>query len=1237
MSSQDATSSDLANSAAIPMYPCAPSHFDSQVPLDIVVELPDQGKQGGGFVKPTTLRIFGLEGIEEGGKSFTLTEATPGKWIAEATIEIPPGIEEIDCIAASKDGETIETFHLKCLKHSEGGSDAKQSEGYGAQSSSRISWQMVDMAGASNTGGGDLPSTHEPFEISKHLYARYKSSGHLSIISQAISTLQMAIDSAPAGSSDLAAMLDHLGVYHNERFGTTGDMDDVIKAISVQTQAVHLTLEGHADLPSRLNNLGNSLMCRFGRTGDLGDIGEAISVQSRAVDCTPEDHARLPSRLSNLGSSFMCRFERSNDPQDLLGAISSLTKAVDLAPEGDVDLAAMLSNLGNCLLRCFERTGELQGIDGAIAYLQGFCNLGASLECRFKRVGNVQDVTSSITIQKGAVQLTPDGHAELPARLTSLGKALVLRYGCTGDIQDVAESILVHTRAVGLTPVGHADLPSRLINLGNSLMSRFGRTRSLEDVTEAISTHNKAVRLTPDDHPSLPNRLNSVGTSFRARFECTDDIQDIEDAISTGLRAVYLTPQGHIRLPAQYYNLGNSFLARFKRTNNIPDLAKAIAALGRAVRLTPEGHTDLPTMLSGFGLSLLCRFEHAGDPQHIAQALSVQTLALRLTPDGHADLPSRLYTLASTWLQRYSSTSLPAHLHESISYYARGASCTSGSPRSRLMGAEQWAGLLYKYRPHSTDALAAYDTAIRLLALVAGLEQTVQRRYDWIREYSGLPLEAAAAAFRLERPEKALEWLEQGRCLVWGQQSQLRTPLEELRAHNAALAERVTIVSRQLETAGSFSGAQTGNVGIFDKISLEDEARIHVRLAKEWEDLVKEVRAIDGFEAFLQPPPFGTLLKDLPESGPVVIINVHDDRCDAVALLAGLEEPLHIPLPNFTLKKAKRYQRLLNTQLKHHNLRTGEDTKDVDDEDGEDVNSILKGLWINLVNPILGMLGFQERRNKLSPETLPRVWWCPTGPLSFLPLHAAGIYQGLEVESVMDYAVSSYTPAASALTNRVRGNHLIDEHISGLFLTSQPDAPGVPSIPGTTKEVTSIHEHAVAHDIRVLKLEGDAVTIEGCLGHMEQYSSIHLACHATQDHHDPLRSRFRFHKGNLKLSEVMQRSLKNADLAFLSACETGTGAETLSDEAVHLAAGMLAAGYQRVVATMWEIGDGYAPQVADYFYQYLWAHRGKGSGTTFDGTLSAHALHHATRNLQGRLDNSDSSLLAWIPYVHFGY
>jgi CHAT domain-containing protein len=267
---------------------------------------------------------------------------------------------------------------------------------------------------------------------------------------------------------------------------------------------------------------------------------------------------------------------------------------------------------------------------------------------------------------------------------------------------------------------------------------------------------------------------------------------------------------------------------------------------------------------------------------------------------------------------------------------------------------------------------------------------------------------------------------------------------------------------------------------------------------------------------------------------------------------------------------------------------------------------------------------------------MPRIWWCPTGPLSFLPIHAAGDYGAAHPESVLDYVVSSYTPNVTALTRRFTESRSIDRRVAGLFLTSQPN--GIPGsrIPGTTREVKEIYETSLKHRARVLKLDGDEVTPEECLDHLEHFSSVHLACHGSQSTEDPLLSKFFFHRGTLDLSTIIKKDLKNADLAFLFACQTSTGDKKLVEEAVHLTAGMLAAGYRRVVGTMWSIRDATAQRVAVKFYDYLYTHREEGSGDRFNGSLSAYALHHAVQDLRKTTGDSEASLLAWLPFVHFG-
>jgi CHAT domain-containing protein len=263
--------------------------------------------------------------------------------------------------------------------------------------------------------------------------------------------------------------------------------------------------------------------------------------------------------------------------------------------------------------------------------------------------------------------------------------------------------------------------------------------------------------------------------------------------------------------------------------------------------------------------------------------------------------------------------------------------------------------------------------------------------------------------------------------------------------------------------------------------------------------------------------------------------------------------------------------------------------------------------------------------------------------LAFLPIHAAGIYESIQStpgihSSLSDFAVSSYTPNVGALVERVQSSRQINQKKIGLLMISQPDTPMLHPIPGTTVEVQAIKQVLANHNVQYLCLESENATVNEVKKKMDAYSCIHFACHATQDTTKPLQSGFYLHDGQLKLSEIIKEQLIEADLAFLSACQTSTGDEKLSQEAVHLAGGMLAAGYRGVVATMWSIEDQYGPGIAENFYKHLINHGAdnkKGlEGLTSDG--AAHALHYATQQIRKTLDNSELSLLAWVPYVHFG-
>lgn len=82
---------------------------------------------------------------------------------------------------------------------------------------------------------------------------------------------------------------------------------------------------------------------------------------------------------------------------------------------------------------------------------------------------------------------------------------------------------------------------------------------------------------------------------------------------------------------------------------------------------------------------------------------------------------------------------------------------------------------------------------------------------------------------------------------------------------------------------------------------------------------------------------------------------------------------------------------------------------------------------------------------------------------------------------------------------------------------------------------------------------------------------LHLACHGHQDPTNPLESGFVMSDRMVTVSDLMSLNLPNAVFAFLSACETAKSDAKQPDQAIHLAATMLFAGFKSVVGTMWSV------------------------------------------------------------------
>ncbi|KAI0085861.1 CHAT domain-containing protein [Irpex rosettiformis] len=1089
------------------------------------------------------------------------------------------------------------------------------------------------------------------------LRTRFEQLGNLEDLKRATELLARAVELLPDHHPDMPFMLQNTGNSLLIQFDRLGNMEDLERAIALQCDAVELTPEDHPNKPLILQNAGSSLFMRFERLGNLDDLGRSIELMTRAIERTPDDNPQKPGMLQNAGTLLQKRFERLGNLEDLERGVVLLARAVELIPDGHPDKCTMLQNSGNLLQVRFERLGDMGDLERAITLQvraveltpdghpgkpSRLQNAGNTLHARFERLGDMKDLERAITLQAHAVELTPDGHPDKPLRLQNTGNSLHARFERLGDMGDLEQAIGLQVRSIELTPDDHPDKPSRLQHAGKSLHARFERLGNMRDLERAIALQARAVELTPDGHSDKPLMLQNAGSLLHSRFKHLGDMRDLEQAIALQASLTELTPDGHPDKPFLLLNVGNSLQQRFERLGNLEDLRLAITYKTNATKLMPEGHPIKPTFLFSLSCSLQKRFDQLGDFSDLDEAISCCTRSLELLPENHSGRAQNLRLLGILFYMRLRSPQ--AHDNDAfhaMEVFAEAMEHPNSHPLDRLKASRQYGQLLSEFphlftTPPKFTLLECYKHALDLIPRCVWLGNDVRGRYtsEELQVVGEAVGDAVTAAITAGEYGLAVEWLEAGRAVVWSQVLQLRTPLDDLQRLHPQLARDLHRVSQALEHAAS-PASDSLSIPIDVPHPLDSQAQSSHGYVLEYEKLITQVRELKGFENFMRPKKL-LELTNACDSGPVVVINLHEARCDAL-ILCRASDVVHIPLPDFSLIHAMETQRLLWDTLRAKRLlnRCRSDTEDDDDGRGGRVTAmdppdlmrvILANLWTLVVKPIMDVVC-----TLVPPSTtLPHVTWCPTGPLTFLPLHAAGIYPSdrnshAPPPCIMDIAVSSYTPTLEALLKpRTRAAPILQD--PRVLIVSQPDTPGCSSIPGTTTEAAIVMSLVTKFKV----LDDDDGTVQAVLEGMATHEWVHLACHGVQNTLDPTNSAFALYDGQLTLGALMSQHLPNADLAVLSACQTATGDEKLSEEAVHLAAGMLNIGYKSVIGTMWSISDSIAPEVMRVFYTVM-AEQVKAGGELHP----AYALHEATKVLRKKKDRMDD-FLRWVPFVHFG-
>ncbi|KAG8744498.1 Vacuolar protein sorting-associated protein 53 [Ceratobasidium sp. 414] len=796
-----------------------------------------------------------------------------------------------------------------------------------------------------------------------------------------------------------------------------------------------------------------------------------------------------------------------------------------------------------------------------------------------------------------AVSGSPDDSVLRYQRLRNLGGAYIKRFERMGRLEDINKATELFEGLKSSPHGGSDDKLETLNNLAAAYGARFERLGDARDIFSAILSQSQVLSLASDDDPRRADWLNNLGGLYQHQSDAGLLLgpQHFDMQVEFDREALKLTPDGSSANPERLHCLGISLYGRFKKLENLRDIDEAIDCGAQAVSLISGSHPSFSAFLNSLGSSYQARFEHLEKHSDINEAIECHKKVVASTGAEHPDGAIWLQNLGGSYLSRFGHQGDRADIERAARCLKKAAHYPTGYPFTRFNNARKCASLCLHHG--ISEPLQEYELAMTLVPQVIWLGTPMDIRYDQINlEIRNVAAEAAAAAISLQRYDSAIEWLEQGRSIIWGQSLQLRRPLDDLATVNPDLAELLAQSARELD---DIMFAQPGDN--FWRFGNRPASQRQRRLAKQWEELVQRARLAPGFSDFLQPKKSSELLLSA-QDGVVVVINVHAGQCDALVLRYDPSDITHIPLTSLTLDKVTSAQAQLTRTLQTAGL-LSRGVKQGRAKPEDTFRKVLAILWTDLVEPIVNFLGYVDI---LPTEDLPRITWCTTGLLSLLPIHAAGIYD-YPSKILFNLAVSSYTPTLGALL--VPGP--TPKAFSGIMSVGQVSTPGFPPIFGTADELAQIKQHV--NGLELKQLDGNNATTRGVLRGMQEHSWVHFACHATQNPTQPMKSAFHLHDGPLDLKTIAQKSLRKADMAFLSACQTATGDKTLPDEALHLAAGMVMVGYPTVIATMWSIGDSDAPLVAGRFYAKLL------EGGVPNARGAARALHAAVAVLRDKV------------------
>ncbi|KAF8750460.1 hypothetical protein RHS01_09288 [Rhizoctonia solani] len=778
---------------------------------------------------------------------------------------------------------------------------------------------------------------------------------------------------------------------------------------------------------------------------------------------------------------------------------------------------------------------------------------GAAHMSRYRRLGEHTDLMSSyeltkLVFQKHEMFTTPGDEREW-AKISSLfmgAQTADCLFDDTGEsryLDQAAAMLREALRFVGLkNPLATA--MSGL--LGSALCKRFMYSQVPEDLGIAETLTGGASRVGQSSYVrtgiglqlyvgSLPSCDQLYGRTMLIKFKHSSQIEDLEQSILMFKKVLDNTSAQSIHYADANYWYGHALSIRSQGD----DLATGTHHLRQALLAQPStSHPQSPVWMTGLSKALVMEFQKTGDRTLLEEAAKLSQTAVSVASKTSTILADVYAQLGEVKHQTFRVTNNSEDLDQCMLAFESAVN-SKGSPQFQF-----------------------WETILMYQEKAVGVGKSIKRRHEYLANNPSLACRAAAYAIRQGKLELAVEYLERGRSILWRQTLELRSPLDELRKVAPSIANQLAEVIEQLdqnEQLQSRSGNLAAHVTPWTISNPDQIAQSHRMLSQYYDYLLEQIRKIDGFSNFMRSFVYADTV-GVASEGPVVILNLCEDGCDALVFLRSGVHHVALPDADFQILSAKRAELVVAA------ARVVEDQGVTMDAM---LRPLLRLLWSSLIEPVVSFI-------KSSGTTEKRVFWVvfdsPQPRLLTVIQTETGEMDELisaeeEVETLRELDI---------ITTELRDNDIDLQNNLGMI-----------------EEARRLHKTSV----HTTQSTWASKTLGRFIG-----TFFYLKSKLTTG----FISAFK-----LTIEPLMRAELPLADFAFLSACHTAEGSEA-QNENMSLAGALQVAGFRSVVATMYAVADSDGPTVARVLYEHMFRDRSQPANSS-DAALG---LNKAVRKLR---------------------